>query len=260
MPRFKKAHYSARNDADAIVALDVEINIDADGAFYANLPDYLRPAFDSKLLDFRSVRPPAGKFRACASTFAHLNKAIGEALNAYATPEITETPVILYNIESHVAFAEDEAGNIYPNARFPDAHWPSGEEEARYGKHHATHRASGGYSLVVGAKAMLKKTIRFGTKERIEYENYYKGDSHLEHDNPAQLLNAWVAMDLGKSPREMPYSDKAALFFHSLLMGMAEINRRIQAATFDQQQLLALIEQNSSNFLLLPGTPSSAKP
>jgi hypothetical protein len=247
--------------------LSVEVQINADGLFYANLPEHLQVAFDSSLV-VHSPRTPKGQFKAQASTLDALERAIKSAYIAFMAPEVTEEPIIRYNIESHVSFAVDQAGKIAPNAGYPGATWVErstggrapGEGETLvpdYGGHHATQPATHGYSLAIGARAMLKRTYRFGENVRVEYENYYKGRSHLEYENPAQLLNSWTAMGLGNDPKEIPYTDEAALFFHRLLLGMAELSRRVQEATFTPQRLNALIAA-SANGPLLGFAPAAA--
>lgn len=257
MPRFKKETFHAKNRAGTALKLDVEINISADGEFYANLPEEYKHAFADQVvfLSGRSGKTAAGCFKVVAKTFDALKAGIQNGLQKYLEPEITETPVIRYNIESHVAFAEDQEGNIYPNAGFPGACW-NHDHRKLYGDHHATHCAKGGYSLIIGAKAMLKVVTKHGNNERVDYKLYYAGGHHLGRENPAELLNSWTSMELGEKPKEIPYSDKAALFFHRLMMTMALLNKKIQLATFDQEALLALIEDHSDFRLLAAPTNS----
>lgn len=259
MPRFKKETFGAQNKAGSKISLDVVINISADGEFYANLPDYLLDAFADQRSWLGGGRKPkdvSGTFKVVEATYERLRQVIDNGLRKHLEPEVTEMPVIRYNIESHVSFAEDENGTIVPNAGFPGAKWIN-ENQKLYGDHHAAKPARNGYSLVIGARAMLKRIIRHGGNERVEYETFYAGGSHHGHDNPAELLNSWCSMGLGDSPKEIPYTEKAALFFHSLLLGMATLNRQIQMATFEQENLLALIEKQSSIGLL--GAPAPQK-
>ncbi|WP_409409896.1 hypothetical protein AAE485_14155 (plasmid) [Acidithiobacillus ferriphilus] len=249
MPKFKKITYSVENKAGAKVELAVDINIDANGIFYATLPLYIKDAVDPSHIHHGVSVKDKDKFRVQAPTFETLDRVIRASVHAYAQPDVTETPVILYLIESHVAFAEDENGHVCPNAGWTGARW---NQDERFGNHHSSNLTQG-YSLSVGARAMLKITHRYGSTERVEYRLYYKGDSHLGQDNPAQLLNSWGGFSLGRSPKEIPYSDEAALFFHSLMMGMAEMSRKIQDATFDQERLMQAIAQSRPGFALLPG-------
>lgn len=279
MPRLKKHTFHARNSAGHIERLEVEFHVDTSGRFYSNLPEHLRAPLASghaggALIDLRARRAPEGFFRVSANTLEELEHAIGAALEAYIAPEVTEEPVIRYNIESHASFAEDADGNICPNAGWPGAKWAddgstidqNGRERAReygkrYGGHHTANPAEGGYGLVIGAKAMVKRTMRFGERETVEYLPYREGDPADDPENdPAALLNSWTAMSLGDSPSEIPYSDEAALFFHSLLLGMAELSRRIQSQTFGTERLLALIASHSTGNLLLPRETATPTP
>lgn len=247
MPHFKKAEFSVGNKAGAVERLDVDILISASGEFYAHIPNYLEPAADKSIID-RPGSKIEGKFKVVATTLAALERGIQDTLNRFVVPEVIEKPVIRYNIESHVAFAEDADGTISPNASWPGAVWQ--KNSSMFGDRHAVSPARGGYSLAIGARAILKITHKFGDNSEVTYAPYYKGASHLGHDNPAQLLNSWSALTMGNNPKEIPYTDEAALFFHSLLMGIAQISKRIQEATFQQENLLALIAKQSGTPLL----------
>ena len=118
---------------------------------------------------------------------------------------------------------------------------PGKKAEGTYGDHHATEPAHGGYSLTVGAKALLKTTYSYGGQDRVEYTDYYKDGGHLGHENPAERLNSWVCFSLGENPKEIPYSDEAAEFFFNLMYGMAKLAQMIQGKTFKQEDLLKLV-------------------
>lgn len=249
MPLFKRHEYYHQNKAGAEIRVVVAVNIDSGGVFYGNLPDYLADAFGAD----REVntRTPAGRFRVSAATFADFSRKIDDALRRYMEPEITTEHVIQYNIESHVSFATDADGNIFPNAGYPGAEWgETMNHNGAFGGHHAANPSEGGYSLKIGARAMTKTTIAYGEKKTVRYDRYYKGGSNFGQSNPAELLNSWCSMTVGNRPKEIPYTDESALFFHRLLLGMATLNRQIQQATFDQENLLHLI-QNQSKFPLL---------
>ncbi len=252
MPRFKKATYSVRNGAGAVERLDVEISISTSGEFYAHIPSHLAPlanGIDGVYLQYGKGKTPE-HVKINSATLEGLEKAIQKALTAFTQPEVTEEPVIRYNLESHVSFAEDEDGNIFPNAGFPGAKLLGEEKSKMYGNHYAQRPSDGGYSLTIGAMALLKRTTKYGEHVKVEYSRWNNGGSHLKSDNPANLLNSWCSMTLGKNPKEIPYTDEAALFFHNLLLGMATISRQIQEATFTQDRLLALIAKQSNTLLL----------
>jgi hypothetical protein len=252
MAKLKKIQVRAKNKAGAEEVLHVDVNVDADGVFYANIPEHLRLCFDANRFSY-SARTPKGFFRASACTYDQLVSSMKAALDRYVEPVVTEEPVIVYNIESHVSFAEDASGNICPNAGFPGARWVNESrngDSPSYGDHSATHSSAGGYSIKIGARAQLKRTYRFGNKERVEYKNYYADGDHHGNENPAELLNSWCAFHLGDNFKEIPYSDEAALFFHRMQLGIAELNRRIQQATFTQERLTALISSSAGLPLL----------
>ena len=252
MARFKTVNFIANNDAGASDKFSVPIEIRASGMFYCHVPEKLRVSFKEDDIDLLERRRK-GFFVTSASTFDELIKRIRNAHDEFMKPTTKEEPVICYNIESHVSFALTEDGRIFPNAGFPGAKWADSSDKT-YGGHHAADRAPGGYSLIIGAKALIKTTTTYGTKSSVAYEPYYKGKSHLGHENPAQLLNSWTAIYLPDDAREMPYSDKAAMFFFGLLKSMAEMNRRVQELTNTPKKIQLAIAKHS-DFLLLAATP-----
>lgn len=226
-----------------------KISVDVNGEFYANVPEYLADAFE-RVWPSRA----AGCVRVDSRDLKDLERELVAAVAAFNKPEITRENVILYNIESHASFAEDEDGNIHPNAGPERFSWPQYDRKRElYGNHHACAPAVGGYSLKVGARALTKKTIKYRKgKSKVEYDAYYgQGGDHFGYTNPAEKLNSWCAMHVGENAKEIPYSDKAALFFHDLIMGMARLSQLIQESTFDQADLLSLIE-NDGRLLAAP--------
>ncbi len=248
MPHFKTQKFSIHIPDIGHVGEKVSIKINADGDFYCYLPD--KYIFAVKDVFKRDWQWKEDKIRIHSTTFAGLESSISAVIRINAQPEILEEPIIRYNIESHVSFAEDDAGNIFPNAGYPGAKWKHHSIEGMYGDHCSSKLAKGGYGLIVGAKAVMKKTLTYGETKKIKYEGYYKGGHHLTYENPAQLLNSWASIKLPDDAKEIPYTDEAALFFHNLMLGMSQLSKRIQEATFDQQNLLKLISEGSG--LLLP--------
>lgn len=251
MAKFKTAKFHVTNDAGAVLELDLSVNISAEGLFYANVPQQFEGAFKSCSCYAGLGKPPkTGYFVVKAAQYDKLEADVSAALRRHIEPEVTETPVIRYNIESHVCFAEDADGRLFPNAGYPGAKWTR-DGQTHFGNHHATEPARGGYSLTLGARAQLKRVVRYGAHEKVSYSSYYKGESHLGLDNPAQILNSWAAFTLPANPKEIPYTDEAALFFHNLMLGMAELSRRIQLATFDSDRLQALIAKHGGAPMLM---------
>lgn len=239
-PQSKSRHFDMEHEP-----ISADIHVSASGEFYSNVPEFLSVVIKYQHINQRGRAKD--RIQVFASTMNALIEIIQTAINDYFEPEITEEPVILYNIESHVSFAEDESGVIYPNAGFPGASWNK-DKSLKHGDHHASNVARGGYSLTVGAKAMVKSTCRYGDQVKVRYTGRYEG---AEQDSPAQLLNSWCSFTLPDKAKEIPYSDEAALFFHSMMMSMAMLCRKVQNATFDQDDLKILIA--SGQHLLLPG-------
>ena len=259
MTTFKRVKFIANNKAGAVDTFTTRIEITADGIFYARIPRRLRVAFsDDDVNNLRRHRSIGEYFTVSAATFNELKGMIEKAHREAITPTVKKEPVILFNIESHVSFATNKDGKIFPNAGFPGASWHVTTDDKTYGEHHACNPSAGGYSLTIGAKAMLKKTATYGDKSQVEYDYYYKDGDHRGRENPAELLNSWCSMLLPEDAREMPYSDEAAMFFFNLIQGMAELNRRIQEFTNTQKKLIETIQRNS-NVLMLTGPEAKPK-
>ena len=257
MARLKKVTISrSLGNGLGTSSIEVVFNVLTDGEFYCEIPEKVIAYFEEHKAyngDVRCRKNKAKKLAIYAFTLEALDSILRTALYEVTQPTVVEEHVIQYNIESHVSFAETPDGEIRPNAGFDNAEWHTMSSEARnmYGDHHAAKQVKGGFSLCVGAKAMTKITHTVGENVSVTYKRYYKGGSHHNYNNPAELLNSWTSFSLPKQPKEMPYTDEAALFFHNLMLGMANLSKKIQEATFNQPDLIALIESNG----LLLGPP-----
>lgn len=249
MPHLKTETLVIRTETGKYIK-KVKVMVSTNGKFYSNLDSEYKYAIEGVI----GIRADDGDAKIKVSndsleTLVHLLKKI---FKTHYRPSVTKEPVIIYNIESHISFAEDEKGDIFPNAGFSGAKWGDAYDK-KYGQHHATNASKNGYSLTIGAKAQLKISYKYGDSEKVEYENYYRGGSHHGHENPAELLNSWCSFHL-ENFKEIPYSDESAMFFHNLMHGMAKLSQMIQENTFDQQQLLRLIA--TGNNPLLPNNSS----
>ncbi len=229
----------------------VRISVSADGEFYCHAPSYLSLSAPSYFAYqfLGNVDNEKGTIKLTHSSLKELVEALTASLKDYTTPITTLENVIHYNIESHISFAENENGEIFPNAGFNGASWldlQGKQSNSKYGNIHSSQQSKGGYSLTIGAIAFTKKTVSYGEQKKVTYSKYYKDDSHLTTDNPASLLNSWVNFHfVNNRYKEIPYTDKAATFFHNLMMGMAKLSKLIQDHTFDDEQLNNLIESGS---------------
>ena len=229
--------------------------VSTNGKFYSNIDSKFKYAIEG--VTGQRANDWDKKIKISSESLDSLLDMLKAIFKNHYSPTVTKEPVIIYNIESHIFFAEDEKGNIFPNAGFPNAKWKSIESK-KYGQHHASQPSRDGYSLTIGASAKLKITHKYGNSEKVEYRDYYKGGSHHDHDNPAQLLNSWCAFDLDNF-KEIPYSDESAMFFHNLMLGMAKLSQMIQENTSSQEKLLKLIATGSNPLLTNKSSTSSNK-
>ena len=150
-----------------------------------------------------------------------------------------QSKVWAFSFKYDVSFTENDKGEIFPNGCYEGAEWKY-HTDTRFGQHTAQQTSKNGYSLTIGAVAKLKITYKYGDSKKIEYENYYKGGSHLGTEDSAQRLNSWTSFRL-EHFKEIPHSDESAEFFCNLMYGIAKISKMIQDSTFDQENLLKLI-------------------
>lgn len=254
MARVKKFDFEVSlGNGLGTVRAAVVFNVNAAGQFYCRVPEEALKYFSvgAKYSDDVSCNANrSGVKTIYAPTLAALEHAIVEAIRACNAPSITVEHVIQYNIESHAVFAEAADGSVHPNAT-GNAEWHSRDSVQRsmYGDHGNHHKASGGFSLTVGAQAMTKTTYKTGQRTSVEYSRYHKSGSSNDINEPSTLLNSWLGFKLPAKAKEIPYTDEAALFFHGLMQGMAELSKKIQEATFNQEDLISLT--NSQGSLLL---------
>jgi len=249
MPKIQTVVHS-RDDYDEKIVLDVDVNINAKGIFYAHVPDDLVEAIQGTEAKLVPNRRRKNKLDIHSDTFAGIQDALEDAANALLHPQITEEHVIRYHIGLHVSFAVNKKGETCRNG-YDGGNWVKG-----FGNHDASHRAEGGYSICIGASAKTKFTRRYGTKEYVSYENYYKGEHSLGLDNPAQKLNAWCSFSLpddeydDEDAKEISYTDEAAEFFDSMMRGVVDMARAIDAFMGTKDRLLSAIESGSGIPLL----------
>lgn len=234
--------------ATAWVKVDVYVN--TSGEFYCPIPD--------KVLEYFSV----GGYGNGSNPAIHCNFNKAQKLCLYCveldpllnllrralidvnTPQVTETHVIRFCIKTKVTFALDADGQVFPNATYPGASWQNLRQVALGESAYGMFSNHDGYTLCIGAKALTRVEKRLGSKVVVDYERYYKGASHHGRENPAQKLNSWAGFDLPEDAKEIPYTDEAALFFHSIMLGMAKLCKQIQDATFNEDRLLETISKS----------------
>lgn len=249
MPRVKKYTFEVSiGDGLGTVRADVVFYVNTAGVFYCQVPVEVLDYFSVGELYQDAVKcrlNKGGQLTLYANTLDALEDIIVVAIRACNTPEVITELVIQYNLESHISFAQTQDGVIHPSAQSDGAQWSDEGKNGMYGGHSAGNRSQGGYSLTIGAKAMVKVTSKVGERVSVKYNRYYKSGNHFDTSDPSGLLNSWTGFSLPKNPKEIPYTEEAALFFHNLMLGMARLSKQIQEATFDQSNLLAAIQSNA---------------
>lgn len=232
--------------------LDLKVNVTTDGDFTASIDKKYLNAIKGVFQNSYKINKET--ITIIAPSLDKLMSSSERMLDIHNTPKITKENIIAYNIESHVSFCENDKGDIFPNGTYQkDLQWAIND---KYGEHHASSPAKDGYSLTVGAVAYTKITKDYNGNKVVVYNAYYgENGSHLGNKNPAEKLNSWCSFSLyPENCRQMPYSDESAIFFFNLLMGMARMAKLIQEATFDEDNLMALIASGGN-----PMLPSSKR-
>jgi len=223
--------------------LSCPASVSADGEFCAVLPDEMASLAQGLALP-QGVGwdTSKGKTRLRSKTMDALKMALQNVLIAWLAPNITVERVIRYNVASHVSFFESPSGSIFPNGSFREAKYDGGgrwNDGKMYGNHTANTPSRDGYSLTIGARAYDKRTITRGDAVKIEYDILHPA---TDENCPLYLLNSWCSFTLPeRGVKEMPYTPEAALFFHRMMLGMADLSRRIQTFMHDDSRLMAAI-------------------
>lgn len=255
MPYLKTVSITATS-ATVRETFKVRVSVSSAGKFYCHAPSYLSLAAKNHFSHGERgiVNDEKQTVELAKGTLHELVAALTDSLRDAVTPIVTEEHIIRYNIESRISFAEDDEGNIYPNASYEGAAWIN-DPHNKYGQLHSSQRSKGGYSLTIGAIALTKSTVSYGEQKRVSYKKYYKGGGSFSQDNPASRLNSWVSFDLLNQDnyKEIPYSDESADFFFDLISSMARLSKFIQGHTFDEATLLETIAQGQR--LLAPKKP-----
>lgn len=234
----------------------VDVKINASGMFYCDVPlefnkYYIvdRDCYGSTVCEYGRGKKKIIK----AQSFADLKTSLDCAMKHCFAPTVTTEYVIRFNIKSQASFAVNDHGEISRNASADGFKWQLDQKENMFGNLSSINEAKGGYSLTIGAKALIKTTTVIGQNKTVTYAPYYKDSTHHHMDaNPATKLNSWCSFTLPEDAREIPYSDEAAIFFDNLMFSMVKLSKLIQDASFKDDELVKLIQSGCSNLLAPP--------
>lgn len=244
MPKLKtlqlESQYIAGLDR---ISLDVTVYVNGKGEFYCALPEMLYPCFDLSCAgwqgsDFFQNRQGITCIK--KESYGELVSCLQHALDEIARPNEIREKVIGYYIESQGTFAIDSAGGIHRDLTGNvDGKWFDKTSD-RSGSYMATP-----YSLSISVGVFWRITRTLAGKTVVTYERVRNEDKNsLE-----AILNGWQCFPRECQQKIIPYSDKAARFFISLIEGMCRLNYLVQTATFDEKDLLETINKGT---LLLP--------
>ncbi|MBU9200090.1 hypothetical protein KTD31_01565 [Burkholderia multivorans] len=253
MAKFQDTRLSVKDPATGqLVEMKCSTSVDEAGIFQVRVPEELLEVIFGTQFDAASVTRATvrGHTYLRGPVLATLRAALEKAWLQVLAPEETVERVIRYHLGSHVSFAATPDGTIVPNASWPGARWAA---EEWYGEHHSSNPSKGGYSLVIGARVYDKKTLKRGDVVTTTYEWVSGSHTPYAESDPLHLLQAWSSFTLPEKCAEMPYSPEAALFFHRLMLGMAELSRRIQEFAHDESRLLQVINSGGAALLPAPG-------
>ncbi len=243
-----------KKSTENIFSVDVKINVD--GMFYCDVPLEFDKYYIVGKKCYGSTVCECGRGKKKiikAKNFADLNTSLDGAMKHCFAPIVTTEYVIRFNIESQASFAVNDHGEISRNASADGFKWQSVETESMFGSLSSINEAKGGYSLTIGAKALIKTTTVIGQNKTVTYAPYYKDSTHHHMDaNPATKLNSWCSFTLPENAREIPYSDEAAIFFDNLMFSMVNLSKLIQDASFKDDELFKSIQSGCSNLLAPP--------
>lgn len=259
MAKFKRIIFTNPNvpfSHNGDMCFSVDVKIDVKGMFYCYIPH----EFENYFIVGRNYSGTTfcqygrgDKKIIKAHNFADLNESLNDAMKHCFAPIVTSEYVIRFNIKSQASFAINEHGEINRNASADGFKWQSDQKESMFGNLSSINEAKGGYSLTIGAKALIKTTTVIGQNKTVTYAPYYKDSTHHHMDaNPATKLNSWCSFTLPEDAREIPYSDEAAIFFDNLMFSMVKLSKLIQDASFKDDELVKLIQSRCSNLLAPP--------
>ena len=220
------------------ISLKVTLYVNADGEFYCEVPEALQDCFDMSSVgwgDSAFFRDRRGRICMKDSSYGALVGSLQNALDEIARPNEIREKVICYYIESQGSFAIDSAGGIHRDL--------TGNVDAQW--FDKTSNSFGcmatPYSLSIAAGVYWRITRSLAGKTVVTYDLVRNEDK----TSPDYALNDWRCYPRECEQKVIPYSDKAAKFFVSLIEGMCRLNYLVQTATFDEKDLLTTIEKGT---------------
>ena len=169
---------------------------------------------------------------------------IDDCIDEYLTCESHTERVILYGYRMGLAYCKDGT-TIFPNGASPGCDYSAIKGNPWHGELNSNVRAPM-YSISLVARVYDKTTHTRASTVKVTWEEV-PDENNTQTTKPVSLLNSFRGVDVdpeSKSLREMPYSDKAALFFYQLMMGLCQMADRIETFFKDEKNVAAAIESH----------------
>lgn len=267
MAKVKKFSTFCEKSAGGYQKIDVDINVDTSGKFYAKIPDELLEFAEKYEKDSESKTRTAhigNNQKVFASTLADLEYFLSSVNRLKAKDEMKVEVVILYRINNHVAYYKYPDGTIEPTGEGEkDYYKPTGAWHGIDGR-----ELGNNYSVQLYAKVVVR--ITQANSDTVKWEkplnidstpDAYKGHPEVvKMGEYAQKLNSFNNLGWPKSfcydetqvnPAHciaIPYTEERAKFFHDMLLGMCKLADKFSVLQ-DEKVLLELAD--SGKFLLI---------
>lgn len=255
MPKFKTEHFhfsdKRERESTDILEFSGDININAEGKFYVNLPRAVVDKFIEAGINAggRSRNFENGYFE--SDTFDGLKQAINELGSDYISKEVvSRTLKIEYSIETNCAYAFED-GNVYPNG-----YYIKDKSEVDYWRDGTIKRMSTSlinYGFQIYAKPFCEVIYKYRSGKTFSKKLYHPSetDGLGEHGKWLDDLIRQQVPENGKL-REIEYTEEIALFFRKLFESLFRLNEQIKDR-FEPEQIRQLATGFSGGLFLNPG-------
>lgn len=260
----KTEHFRVKNAVGEEFSYTSKITVGSEGIFRAVVPDELKP-FAAQIgsshaatkhtkgtvsVDFRHAQA-----RVCAETMHDCMQVLKNLGHMYLAMEVTKELVIIYDFKAEFSLYQFADGTLEPNGvssdeakRSEGGKWVEGTE-----RFHSGNRMRAA-ALGLGAEIRVKVTRTRGEKKDVSYESAREhgneeflnsigpeGKELMRYDVSVRTPESWHGNVRSAVKNEMPYSEEAALFFHSSMYQISLLGMRVNAFFSDEEQLTSAI-------------------
>lgn len=242
--------FGRNRKTDEQLAITCACSVSKYGDFSVVFPDYLVPSMRALVAKGErgfqdcSIGKGPKNWIAGGKNLDRLKALLQAAADDYLSATISDEVVILYGTDSRVAYAIDKDGSLQPNGSLCKGDWNKGE--ARWAKSElSASRGAEFYSIAAVAVIAKKSSCSRPTGTVVKYSRVMHRDADELGEWAAKLGGfTGIGIDLEHYRlEEMPYTEEAARFFTLLLLGLCELDRRLQSFMGDRTKLLQVIAE-----------------